>query len=243
MTIVLILGSAPNVVVARRWPGSIFDRIVAINNAWAVRDDWTDLIYPEDFAQDRLPHDPGPQQRFITAADYVPAQNALGGFVYAGGTMAFTAGYWALLALRPRVIAYLGCDMIYPEVGQTHFYGTGMPDPLRPDVTLRSLPAKSARLLVHGALQGCAIVNLSQDDSQLVFPRANPGALKNVRPISLDAEALANVQLLENEADYMVPSGRYWEQQHRFDPNVIDRIDAAWLSALAKSGQIGRKAS
>lgn len=235
MSIVLILGSAPNVVAARAWPGHLFDRIVAINNAWAVRDDWTDLIYPEDFPPDRRPLPSGSRQRFVTATDFVPAQNASGGFVYGGGTMAFTAGYWVLMALRPSVIAYLGCDMIYPEAGLTHFYGTGAPDPLRPDITLRSLPAKSARLLVHAALLGCAIVNLSQDDSQLVFPRASVGTLSSVRPVTPDPEGLAAARLLENQAAYMVPSGRYWEPGNSFDPLVIDRIDAAWLKSLPKS--------
>jgi hypothetical protein len=236
----LILGSAPNVVAARRWPGSLFDRIVAINNAWAVRDDWTDLIYPEDFPPDRRPFYIGPHQHFVTATDFVPAQNALGGFVYGGGTMAFTAGYWALMALRPTVIAYLGCDMIYPEAGHTHFYGTGAADPLRPDVTLRSLPAKSARLMVHAALQGCAIVNLSVDDSQLVFPRAGVNALSSQRPVTPDPDGLAEARSLEKQAAYMVPSGRYWEQKYRFDPLVIDRIDAAWLTALPKSIRLPR---
>ena len=47
--IVLILGSGPNVVAARDWPKAWFDRIVVINNAWAVRQDWDDLVFPEDF--------------------------------------------------------------------------------------------------------------------------------------------------------------------------------------------------
>ena len=79
---------------------------------------------------------------------------AFGGIVYAGATMAFTAGYWALSALQPRVLAYLGCDMIYPQ-GQTHFYGTGAADPLRPDPTLQNLRAKSARLELLAARAGC----------------------------------------------------------------------------------------
>ncbi len=60
------------------------------------------------------------------------------------GTMAFTAGYWALGALKPDIIAYLGCDMIYPlEKGSpSHFYGNGQADPLRSDITLQSLGSK-----------------------------------------------------------------------------------------------------
>ncbi len=63
--------------------------------------------------------------------------------------------------------------MHYPATGPTHFYGQGTPDPLRRDITLRSLEAKSARLMVLAARQGCAMVNLSTGPSRLVFPRAN----------------------------------------------------------------------
>ncbi|MGB2016505.1 MAG: hypothetical protein ACPHWV_04070, partial [Candidatus Puniceispirillum sp.] len=37
---ILILGSAPNSVLAADWPRGLFDRIVVINNAWRIRDDW-----------------------------------------------------------------------------------------------------------------------------------------------------------------------------------------------------------
>src|SRR6056297_1200085 len=122
VTVVLILGSGPNVVNATAWDRAAFDRIVAINNAWRVRQDWDDLIYPDDFPDDRKPERLLQGQHMIRAADYVPLQNTFGGFVYAGGTMAFTASYWALAALKPRVIAVMGCDMVY-DATQTHFYG------------------------------------------------------------------------------------------------------------------------
>ena len=228
---VLMLGSGPNVVECRGWPRDNIDRIVAINNAWAVRPDWDDIIHPEDFPAERRPTDIGPHQRVITAADYVPLQNQLGGFVYAGGTMAFTAGYWALSALQPKVIGVLGCDMVYPAQSQTHFYGTGTADPLRPDVTLRSLEAKAARLMIKAAERGCAMVNLSRDDSRLVFPRATLGTLAQARPLPFDTAAAQEAAAREAELDYMVPSGRYWEEEHRFDPAAIDALDALWLTA------------
>ena len=56
MTTVLIIGSGPNALEARSWPRGVFDVIVAINNAWRVREDWNYLIYPEDFPADRRPH-------------------------------------------------------------------------------------------------------------------------------------------------------------------------------------------
>ena len=43
---VLLLGSAPNSIIARQWDKENFDRIVAINNAWRVRDDWNDFNLP-----------------------------------------------------------------------------------------------------------------------------------------------------------------------------------------------------
>ncbi len=229
MTIALILGSGPNAIDCRDWPRAPFTRIVAINNAWQVRPDWDDVIFPEDFDRTRLPKHLTGHQTFVEAAAYVPAQNALGGFVWGGGTMAFTAGYYALHALRPKVIAYLGCDMVYPDRGETHFYGTGTPDPLRDDVTLRSLEAKSARLMVLAARQGCALVNLSGSDSRLVFPRATPSALETVRPRAFDPARVDAILAAERAQGYEVPSGRYWLEEDRFDPEQIDRIDALWL--------------
>ncbi|MEM1302638.1 MAG: hypothetical protein AAGH17_08655, partial [Pseudomonadota bacterium] len=132
--IVLMLGSGPNAIAARDWDRGPIDRIVAINNAWRIRDDWDDLVCPEDFPQDRRPRTVTPQQRLIEADAFVPAQNAFGGFLYAGATMAFTAAYWVLHRYRPKVIGFLGCDMVYASQGSTHFYGTGTADPLRDDI-------------------------------------------------------------------------------------------------------------
>jgi hypothetical protein len=230
MVRVLLLGSGPNVIRCRAWPRAPFDRIVAINNAWAVRPDWDDLVYPEDLPPERLPPGFAPHQRAITAEAFVPAQNAYGGFVYAGGTMAFTAAYWALHALKPRLLAVLGCDMVYPASGATHFYGTGSPDPLRPDVTLRSLEAKSARLRVLAAQQGCACVNLSADPSRLTFPRATPQSLP-AAPAPWDQTRAAEALAREAALGYLVPSGRYWLEAERFDPAEIDALDRLWLAA------------
>ncbi len=230
MSIALMLGSAPNALDARQWPRAPFDHIVAINNAWRIRDDWDDLCCPWDFPQDRRPS-PATHQRLILQEDFVPTQNLYGGFVYAGGTMAFTTAYWMLAALKPKVLSVLGCDMHYPASGQTHFYGTGTADPLRPDITLRSLEAKSARLMVLAALQGCAMVNLSTGPSRLVFPRATRADLPQTRPSAFDA-ALARAALArEATLAYQVPSGRYWEEAERFDTAELDSLDQMWLAA------------
>ena len=93
LKIVLVIGSAPDAVLAKNWDLSVFTSRVAINNAWQITPHWDYLVYPEDFACERLP--PAPllsHQRLIAASEFVPQQNNFGGFVYAGGTMAFTTG-------------------------------------------------------------------------------------------------------------------------------------------------------
>jgi hypothetical protein len=232
MSVVLVLGSAPMAATAADWPRSGFDHLVAINNAWRVRPDWNFTIFPWDFPVDRQP-EAGPGQRLVTEDDFVPAQNGFGGFVYAGGTMAYTASYWALAALQPRVIAVYGCDMDYPQSGPTHFYGSGTADPLRPDVTLRSLEAKSARLMVLAAMRGCTMVNLSTGPSRLVFPRGSLAGLAAARPSPWCKDRAAEALAGEAALGYMVPSGRYWEEAERFDPVALDRLDALWLQAAS----------
>ncbi len=230
MTVVLMLGSAPMVAEAEGWPRAPFDRVVVINNAWQVRPDWDAAVYPWDFPAERRPVAKA-GQRVVTEDAFVPAQNAFGGFVYAGATMAFTAGYWALHALRPSVIAVFGCDMHYAVGGKTHFYGIGTPDPLRRDITLRSLEAKSARLMVMAAMQGCAMVNLSVGPSRLIFPRVTRGAAALARPAPWCPDLAGAALEAEAALGYVVPSGRYWEEAGRFDPREVDRVDAMWLAA------------
>jgi hypothetical protein len=242
---VLILGSAPDVTTARDLSRDSIEQVVAINNAWRVRPDWDALIHPKDFPRGRRPRRLRHGQRLVSHPEYVPTVNAAGGFVFSGGTMAFTAGYWALAALRPRLIAFLGCDMVYDRPGASHFYGQGRADPLRDDPTLQSLEAKSARLMLLAAAAGTAIVNLSSlAASRLVFPRLAPDALAR-----WDAAASARVcaQLLgggtrarvaairarETSLGYTVPSGKYWKELDRFDPAALAEIDALWLEAAA----------
>lgn len=227
---ILMLGSGPSVVTCRDWPRVPFDVILAINNAWAVRKDWDILIHPDDFPPDRLPPDSA-GRRIVTARSYVPANNAFGGIVYAGATMAFTAGYWALHALRPRVIGYLGCDMVYGD-SNTHFYGTGSADPLRDDPTLQDLGAKSARLELLAAQVGCAVVNLSDQDSRLTFARATPEGLGALVPAPVAQSAITRAQEAEAALGAFVPSGRYWTGP-ALDAPALAAIDALWLQALA----------
>ena len=235
---VLILGSSPNVMACKDWPKSRFSAIVAINNAWQVRDDWDYHIAPDDFPQDRHPADLKPTQQRIGSEDYVPANNLYGGIVYAGGTMAFSAGYWALATLKPSMMVFAGCDMIYPKLGKTHFYGAGTADPLRQDITLRNLEAKSVRLMMHAAQQGCTCVRALSKESRLLFPSVTLDDLTDSShgPIMRDASEFQRAKDLEQDLGYMVESGRYWESTPSFDVSQIDSIDDTWLNLCTNAG-------
>ena len=231
LNIVIILGSGPKAGQAAEWDARFWSQLVVINNAWRVRSDWDACVFPEDFPDENRPLDPASDQRLIQAEQFVPQQNQFGGVVYVGGTMAFTTAYWALGALKPDVMAFFGCDLVYPDSGPTHFYGTGTPDPLRKDVTLQSLEAKAARLQLIAAKHGCSCVNLSTDRSRLVFPRATLERLSEVELIELDHQMTEQVLKRERELGYQVTSGRYWEFIEQFDSNALAHIDALWLEA------------
>ncbi|KGF68493.1 hypothetical protein LL06_16125 [Hoeflea sp. BAL378] len=234
VTIALIVGSAPSAPLLRDWPKPRNLALVVINNAWRARPDWDHLVHAGDFPASRLPDRLEPGQRVHSHESYVPAQNSYGGFVYGGGTMAFTAGYWALAVLKPDILAYFACDMTYSG-SVTHFYGAGTADPLRPDVTLQSLEAKSVRLMALAARQGCACLNLSAEpDSRLCFPRARLAEL-GARPAGMRINADAVNAALAEEArlGYMVEDGEYWRHADRFDAAALARLDRLWLGACA----------
>jgi hypothetical protein len=243
LNIALILGSAPDAVRVKTLDVSNISSVLAINNAWSLRGDWDYLIHPEDFPLEKRPPNKTLAQTIVTAEQYVDIQNQYGGFVYGGGTMAFTAAYWALGALRPDLMLFLGCDMVYEDDGQaSHFYGQGNADPLRDDVTLQSLEAKASRLNYFAAQQNCVCLNLSQKpSSRLVFPRLEEGALSKVSwqahqehlqkitatHVALQAQACL---AMEHEANYYFNSGRYWEHLDQIDGDVLQAIDAKWMA-------------
>ena len=248
VNVVLIFGSAPDVTSIRHWDLSFFTSCIAINNAWQVTPDWDYLIFPEDFPIDRRPQLPvGTHQQIITANEFVLHQNNFGGFVYAGGTMAFTAGYWALGALKPDIIAYVGCDMVYTAHNgkSSHFYGSGTADPLRNDITLQSLEAKSNRLMALANKQNCAVVNMSSlSETRLTFPRSAPldfqqsfnhAKLLKEQNQAVDSQKLSMALEAEKRLGYIVPSGRYWEGIQRFDPVQLRMIDDIWMETFKKN--------
>ena len=225
---VLIIGSAPDALEAQSFNRKLFQQVVAINNAWNVRSDWDYCIFPDDFPENRRPNENN-EQRLIGSEQYVPLQNKYGGFVYSGGTMAFTAGYWVLGHFNPRAIAYIGCDMVYDEK-KTHFYGRGTPDPLREDPTLKNLRAKSARLEAIAASQNCSIFNLSKrPKSNLVFRR---NTLENIpkepTPRRVNSDLLKVVLEKEKRLGYFIKNGEYWKHLSKFDQKKIDILDELW---------------
>jgi hypothetical protein len=243
--LMLLLGSAPDVVRCEAWPKQVFDKIVAINNAWRVRPDWDFLVHAGDFPSDRLPQgEPLQQAQIFSASHYVPAQNAFGGFVYAGATMSLTSAYWTIHSQKPDVLAFLGCDMIYDQPGKTHFYGIGRPDPLRDDVTLRNLEAKSARLLVQALKRDCLCINLSDlPRSRLVFPRLSFDALRTLdheRIAAMKSEILAGIRFdkaeeaekIERDLGYFYEDGMYWNHLDEIDERFLADIDRLWISAV-----------
>ncbi|UWR03701.1 hypothetical protein K3740_03080 [Ruegeria conchae] len=116
----------------------------------------------------------------------------------------------------------------------THFYGQGKPDPLREDITLLSLEAKSARLMTIAAQQHCACVNLSEElESRLLFPRVSHTALSGDLPLTnYSAELSRKALSLENEAGYLIQDGKYWEHYASINQDVLAEIDRLWLSAV-----------
>ena len=232
---VLIIGSAPDALTAKEWSNPPFDHIIAINNAWRIRSDWTNCIFPEDFPVQKQPK-ATKRQTLHSAEEYVPAQNYFGGFVYAGGTMAFTAGYWALYKFKPDLIGYIGCDMIY-QGSRTHFYGRGRADPLREDKTLINLPAKSTRLEVIALTRGCSIVNFSLlPSSNLSFPRQKIEDLyKDKKPSTREIRRDKIEMALSRESDlgYFIEDGRYWKKMSLFNSAELERLDKIWLSTVS----------
>lgn len=247
---ILIIGSSPNAINAKSWPKSAFSHIVAINNAWQVRDDWDYLICPDDFPVDRRPNHISKQQQIVTSADYVPIQNDYGGFVYAGGTMAFTSAYWALGHFKPKLIAFIGCDMVYPAGTKTHFYGTGAADPLRDDVSLQSLEAKSLRFQYHASIQNCLCVNLSDShESRLTFSRggldelqhlssSQHNALVSIEKSRFDEDRVRQVLSDEMALGYYFKTGKYCDHLSEICKQSVYEIDQSWFSFLDRAIKI-----
>ena len=51
--LVLIIGSAPDALEAQNLKRELLGTIVAINNAWNIRNDWDFCIFPDDFPENK----------------------------------------------------------------------------------------------------------------------------------------------------------------------------------------------
>jgi len=247
---VLIVGSSPTAPVCAGWHLANV-RTIALNNAWRLRSDFDYSFYPPDFpVAQHAPHD-GPT-RHIQADVFLQSLAECGGRVFTGATMAFAAGYWAYTRLTPPLLAYAGCDMTYSPVdGKTHFYGTGTADPLRVNISLRSLEAKSCRLFIKALLRGTLVVNVSgQPESRLVFPRVPPTLLECWQR---QAALLAEVTTLPMLSAIQDTATQIEEQERRapfeafqvgkIPPTAanlafVDDLDRQWLNLQFASRQI-----
>jgi hypothetical protein len=135
--------------------------------------------------------------------------------------------------------------MIYDGAGNTHFYGVGRADPLRDDVTLQSLEAKSARLLFHALRRGTLCINLSDlPRSRLVFPKLS---FEDVQVLSMsqvlamqaelnagfDREAVEAAEAMEREFGYFYEDGMYWKHLGEIDRAKLAGIDRLWMASVA----------
>ena len=246
----LIVGSSPSAQVCSSWDTNHLTTI-AINNAWRLRSDFNYSIYPPDFPVNR--HAPRDGTiRHIQSEDYLESIADSGGRVFTGATMGFVAGYWAYMSLSPRVLAYVGCDMVYEPIdGKTHFYGTGSADPLRLNLSLRSLEAKSCRLFIKALLQGTLVVNISEEvHSRLVFPRASftflnqwqdyaPPLDRLLSPSELAAMQCTVASIERQEC--LAPFNTFFVGKVPLAPanlEFVDSIDQQWLKLLPHATQI-----
>ena len=124
-------------------------------------------------------------------------------------------------------------DRVYPKTGSTHFYGTGTADPLRKDISLRSLKAKSARVYAIALRQGCQIANLSKAESELVAPRRNSVSSNAPEPFQLNENKFNQAKQKEATLGYFIEDGRYWEKSDSFNTDEIDLLDALWIDAIS----------
>jgi hypothetical protein len=153
---ILIIGSGPTALKAQQWNLKGW-HVIAINHAWKVVPCWNELIYPDDYT-DEMPTNLLPGQTLISNALYMPANTAFGIQEQRGNSMIFQALYWALLK-KPLIIGTVGADLYYPSTGNTHFYGTGTPDPLRLGGVV--LKEKMERFMRYAQKQGVEVYNYS----------------------------------------------------------------------------------
>ncbi|SDB55052.1 hypothetical protein [Bauldia litoralis] len=257
---VLLAGSAPDVVALRdRDLGGL--TAVAVNNAWRIRDDFDYVVFPRNFPDENRPPE-GYRGALVREINYLKHVASAGGLLFCGSTMAFNAGYWAVRYLKPALIGFSACDMIYDDDDETHFYGKGEADPLRDNLTLRSLEAKSARLFAYALAAGSLAVNFStRPRSRLVFPRLPLEATRNrsaMRRVAVEArrsaegrailDAAQRTARMEAAPPFDVDPNNYWALVgDAAATEFLDKVDRQWLELVPHietlSGAIDRRVS
>ena len=260
---VLLLGSAPEAEVIRDAGLSGVVR-VAINNSWRIREDMDYIVFPNNFPEEnRPPASKGIEPVWETS--YLKRVAASGGLLFTGSTMALNAAYWAVRALRATIVGFFASDMIYSG-RSTHFYGKGEADPLRENITLRSLEAKSIRLFAFGLATGTVIVNFSmQPVSRLALPRMPLGSLVrrsglqgfqskmrserraalvalHESPLAAELVTAAHEIVKREEAPpFSVDPNDYWSLVGDEDAIAfLDEINQAWLDLAPLVSEVSR---
>ena len=256
---VLLAGSAPEAVSLRDKDLAGLTS-VALNNAWQIRDDFDYVVFPRNFPDENRPPEGYPGS-LVREVNYLKHVASAGGLLFCGSTMAFNAGYWAVRYLKPAMIGFYACDMIYDD-DETHFYGKGEADPLRDNLTLRNLEAKSARLFAYGLAAGTVAVNFStRPRSRLVFPRLPLGATRHRSALKrLFAEVMRSGEgrgiidagrdaaRLEAAPPFAADPNNYWSLVgNQAAIAFLDEVDQRWLALVplieALSGMIDRRVS
>ena len=81
------------------------------------------------------------------------------------------------------------------------------------------------------AAQGCLCVNLSRGPSELLYPQAMPGNLRNLSLPYPDPVGIDEILNREDALGYFAPTGRYWETPEHYDPAKLAELDVAWRRA------------
>jgi len=161
-TKVIIVGSGVNCREINSWNTEGY-LIVVVNNAWKAVNRWNYLCYPGDFTD--LPKGRG----ILVTGRHINTLVAKSGILRKSyhGTMFFTASYWALVALNPSEIGYIGMDMQYDKPNNA-FYGDAKPDPLRFKDELNTW---FDELQEDADLRNVQLINYSKKVSRLPFQR------------------------------------------------------------------------
>ncbi|MCB1495943.1 MAG: hypothetical protein KDJ86_09175 [Bauldia sp.] len=249
--VVLLAGSAPE---AAALADVDLDGLVrvAINNAWRIRSDFDYVVFPRNFPDENRPPQDYPAD-LVREVNYLKHVRSAGGLLFSGSTMAFNAGYWAVRYLTPAMVGFYACDMIYDDK-ETHFYGKGEADPLRGNLTLRSLEAKSARLFAYGLAAGTMVVNFStRPRSRLVFPRLPLAAIRQRSPVRrLCSEAVRSMEARRIVATAREIASMEASPPFAADPNdywslvgdetaiaYLDDVDRRWLAIVPEIAALG----